>query len=164
MDDVSVGLWEKRQRRSTGMPSHLRRGYAEEKRKKYGLKVYLCGDRCHRNGTKSVHRNSETMLSLHQWGQRKAMMKNNWTIEEFRQEFHKKLFGGRSMINNVVIMGRLTKDPELKTTQSGLSVVSFTVAVDRNCQKDGERRADFLNVVAWRQTAEFVENTSRKAP
>ena len=39
------------------------------------------------------------------------MMKNNWTIEEFRQEFHKKLFGGRSMINNVVIMGRLTKDP-----------------------------------------------------
>ena len=47
------------------------------------------------------------------------------------------------MINNVVIMGRLTKDPELKTTQSGLSVVSFTVAVDRNCQKDGERRADF---------------------
>ena len=50
------------------------------------------------------------------------------------------------MINNVVIMGRLTKDPELKTTQSGLSVVSFTVAVDRNCQKDGERRADFLNV------------------
>lgn len=52
------------------------------------------------------------------------------------------------MINNVVIMGRLTKDPELKTTQSGLSVVSFTVAVDRNCQKDGERRADFLNVVA----------------
>ena len=61
------------------------------------------------------------------------------------------------MINNVVIMGRLTKDPELKTTQSGLSVVSFTVAVDRNCQKDGERRADFLNVVAWRQTAEFVE-------
>ncbi len=48
------------------------------------------------------------------------------------------------MINNVVIMGRLTKDPELKTTQSGLSVVSFTVAVDRNCQKDGERRADFF--------------------
>ncbi len=64
-------------------------GLCGRKAKKYGLKVYLCGDRCHRNGTKSVHRNSETMLSLHQWGQRKAMMKNNWTIEEFRQEFHK---------------------------------------------------------------------------
>ncbi|MFQ9519183.1 MAG: single-stranded DNA-binding protein [Acutalibacteraceae bacterium] len=61
------------------------------------------------------------------------------------------------MINNVVIMGRLTKDPELKTTQSGLSVVSFTVAVERKFQKSGERQADFLNVVAWRQTAEFVE-------
>lgn len=59
------------------------------------------------------------------------------------------------MINNVVIMGRLIKDPELKTTQSGLSVVSFTVAVDRKYQK--ERQADFLNVVAWRHTAEFVE-------
>ena len=61
------------------------------------------------------------------------------------------------MINNVVIMGRLTKDPELKTTQSGLSVVSFTVAVERKFQKSGERQADFRNVVAWRQTAEFVE-------
>lgn len=61
------------------------------------------------------------------------------------------------MINSVVIMGRLTKNPELKTTQSSLSVVSFTVAVDRKYQKGGERQADFLNVVAWRQTAEFVE-------
>lgn len=61
------------------------------------------------------------------------------------------------MINSVVIMGRLTKDPELKTTQSGLSVVSFTVAVDRKYQKGSERQADFLNVVAWRHTAEFVE-------
>lgn len=61
------------------------------------------------------------------------------------------------MINSVVIMGRLTKDPELKTTQSGLSVASFTVAVDRKYQKGSERQADFLNVVAWRQTAEFVE-------
>lgn len=66
------------------------------------------------------------------------------------------------MINSVVIMGRLTKNPELKTTQSGLSVVFFTVAVDRKYQKDGERQADFLNVVAWRQTAEFVEKYFRK--
>ena len=61
------------------------------------------------------------------------------------------------MINCAVIMGRLTADPELKTTNSGLSVTSFTVAVDRPYQKDGkEREADFINVVAWRQTAEFV--------
>ena len=49
------------------------------------------------------------------------------------------------MINNVVIMGRLTKDPELKTTQSGLSVVSFTVAVERKFQKSGEREQNHLN-------------------
>lgn len=61
------------------------------------------------------------------------------------------------MLNNVIIMGRLTKDPELKTTSAGLPVVSFTVAVDRRFQKDGERQADFLNVVAWRKAAEFVE-------
>lgn len=66
------------------------------------------------------------------------------------------------MINSVVIMGRLTKDPELKTTQSGLSVVSFTVAVDRKYQKGSERQADFLNVVAWRHTAEFVEKYFHK--
>ncbi len=64
------------------------------------------------------------------------------------------------MINSVIIMGRMTKDPELKTTQSGLSVISFTVAVDRKYQK--ERQADFLNVVAWRQTAEFVEKYFHK--
>ena len=61
------------------------------------------------------------------------------------------------MINSVVIMGRLTADPELKTTNSGLSVTSFCVAVDRPYKKDGkEREADFINVVAWRQTAEVV--------
>lgn len=61
------------------------------------------------------------------------------------------------MINSAVIMGRLTADPELKTTNSGLSVTSFSVAVDRPYQKDGkEREADFINVVAWRKTAEFV--------
>ena len=60
-------------------------------------------------------------------------------------------------INCAIIMGRLTADPELKTTNSGLSVTSFCVAVDRPYKKDGkEREADFINVVAWRQTAEFV--------
>ena len=59
------------------------------KSEKYGLKVYLCGERCHRNGPKSVHRNAETMLLLHQWGQRKAMKENGWTADEFRSEFFK---------------------------------------------------------------------------
>lgn len=61
------------------------------------------------------------------------------------------------MLNCAIIMGRLTADPELRTTQSGLSVASFCVAVDRSYVKEGEeRQADFINVVAWRGTAEFV--------
>ena len=61
------------------------------------------------------------------------------------------------MLNCAVIMGRLTADPELRTTTTGISVTSFTVAVDRSYVKPGEdRQADFINVVAWRQTAEFV--------
>jgi len=61
------------------------------------------------------------------------------------------------MLNCAVIMGRLTADPELRTTNTGLSVTSFTVAVDRSFVKAGEeRQADFINVVAWRNTAEFV--------
>ncbi|MEG0900213.1 MAG: single-stranded DNA-binding protein, partial [Oscillospiraceae bacterium] len=61
------------------------------------------------------------------------------------------------MLNCAVIMGRLTAEPELRTTNSGLSVTSFTVAVDRAFVKAGEeRQADFINVVAWRGTADFV--------
>lgn len=61
------------------------------------------------------------------------------------------------MLNVVALLGRLTADPELRTTQSGLSVCRFTVAVDRNFIDDnGNRQADFINCVAWRQTAEFV--------
>lgn len=61
------------------------------------------------------------------------------------------------MINCAVIMGRLVADPELRTTQSGISVTSFRVAVDRSYAKPGEdRQADFIDVVAWRQTADFV--------
>lgn len=61
------------------------------------------------------------------------------------------------MLNNAVIMGRLTSDPELRSTQSGVAVTRFTVAVDRGYVKQGEeRKADFINVVAWRSTAEFV--------
>lgn len=61
------------------------------------------------------------------------------------------------MLNKVILMGRLTRDPEIKFTQSNIPVCSFTVAVDRNYAKNGEQRqADFINVVAWRQSAEFV--------
>ena len=66
------------------------------------------------------------------------------------------------MLNIVVIMGRLTADPELKTTNSGISVTSFSVAVDRNFAKDGNRETDFINVVAWRFTAEFICKYFRK--
>lgn len=60
-------------------------------------------------------------------------------------------------LNCAVIMGRLTAKPELRTTQSGLAVTSFIVAVDRPYAKQGEeRQTDFINVVAWRQTAAFV--------
>ena len=67
------------------------------------------------------------------------------------------------MINCAVIMGRLVADPELRTTTGGISVTSFCVAVDRNYVKPGEeRQADFINVVAWRQTADFVTRYFRK--
>ena len=61
------------------------------------------------------------------------------------------------MINRVVLMGRLVSDPELKNTQSGVSVTTFRIAVDRSYVKAGEeRQADFFDIVAWRSTAEFV--------
>ena len=60
------------------------------------------------------------------------------------------------MLNRVILMGRLTADPELKKTNSDLSVTSFSLAVDRNYGKGADRQTDFINCVAWRQTAEFI--------
>jgi len=61
------------------------------------------------------------------------------------------------MLNRVILMGRLVSDPELKTTNSGISVTSFRIAVDRSYVRAGEeRKADFIDIVAWRNTAEFV--------
>ena len=61
------------------------------------------------------------------------------------------------MLNRIVIMGRLTRDPELRRTQSGTPVTSVRLAVDRDFKsQDGAKQADFFDVVAWRQTAEFV--------
>ncbi len=61
-------------------------------------------------------------------------------------------------MNQIVLMGRLTRDPELRYTNSRTAVASFTLAVDRPGNKDGERRTDFIDIVAWRGTAEFVSN------
>lgn len=67
------------------------------------------------------------------------------------------------MINRVVLIGRLTKDPELRTTQSGISVASFILAVDRNYKnKDGSRSTDFVNCVMWRKAAEIFCNYTYK--
>ena len=67
------------------------------------------------------------------------------------------------MLNIVAIMGRLVRDPELKTTQQGTSVCSFRIACDRSYTPKGqERQADFIDVVAWRQTAEFVSKHFQK--
>lgn len=61
------------------------------------------------------------------------------------------------MLNKAILMGRLTRDPELKYTQGNLPVVQFTIAVERNYSGNGgERQTDFINIVAWRKTAEFV--------
>ena len=62
------------------------------------------------------------------------------------------------MLNHITIMGRLTRDPELRRTGSGVAVASFSVAVDRDFGKNenGEKETDFIDCVAWRQTGEFV--------
>jgi single-strand DNA-binding protein len=59
-------------------------------------------------------------------------------------------------LNKVILGGRLTADPEIKKTGSGVAVTSFTIAVDRKYSKDSEKKADFITIVAWRQTAEFI--------
>ena len=61
------------------------------------------------------------------------------------------------MLNHITIMGRMTRDPELRRTASGVAVASFTLAVDRDFSpKEGEKETDFIDCVAWRNTAEFV--------
>lgn len=63
------------------------------------------------------------------------------------------------MLNQIIIMGRLTKDPELRHTSSGTPVATFTLAVDRDFKnQNGEKATDFIDCVAWRQTGEFVSN------
>ena len=68
------------------------------------------------------------------------------------------------MLNHITVMGRLTRDPELRTTQSGVSVASFTVACDRDFggRDGGEKQTDFIDCVAWRSTGEFVSKFFHK--
>ncbi len=65
-------------------------------------------------------------------------------------------------LNKVILAGRLTAEPELKTTQSGISVTSFSIAVNRRFSKDEQKQTDFINIVAWRQQAEFVSRYFHK--
>lgn len=63
------------------------------------------------------------------------------------------------MLNKIIIMGRLTRDPELRRTPGGTAVTSFSLAVDRDFKaQSGEKETDFIDVVAWRSTAEFVSS------
>lgn len=64
--------------------------------------------------------------------------------------------------NKVILGGRLTADPELKQTPSGISVCSFSIAVNRKYSKEGEQQTDFINCVAWRNTAEFISRYFKK--
>ena len=66
------------------------------------------------------------------------------------------------MLNHITIMGRLTRDPELRRTGTGVAVTSFTVAVDRDFTGDKERETDFIDCVAWRSTGEFVSKYFKK--
>ena len=68
---------------------HLFGGARRQKSEKYGLLVDLCGNRCHRLGEFAAHNNAQTMQQLHEYGQKKAMEEQGWTIEEFRKEFGK---------------------------------------------------------------------------
>lgn len=60
------------------------------------------------------------------------------------------------MLNHITIMGRLTRDPEMRRTGSGVAVTSFTIACDRDFGQNGQKETDFIDITAWRQTGEFV--------
>ena len=67
------------------------------------------------------------------------------------------------MLNKIILMGRLTRDPELRRTGSGTAVTSFSLAVDRDFKsQSGEKETDFIDIVAWRSTAEFVSDGGKR--
>ena len=73
---------------------HIFGGANRRKSEHYGACVYLCANRCHRNGPEAVHRNAETNRRLHEWGQEKLMRENGWSIEDFRRVFGKSYVDG----------------------------------------------------------------------
>lgn len=136
------------------------------KSEKYGLKVGLCGDSCHRNGRRSAHQCRETADALKQFWQIKYMTRFGASVSDFRAEFGKNYLeldyydDERSYPMNITALsGRLTKDPELRHTTSGKAVVAFTIAVDRPGVKD---KTDFIDCIAWEKKAEFVSRYFRK--
>lgn len=65
-------------------------------------------------------------------------------------------------MNKVILMGRLTADPEMRQTPNGIAVTRFSIAVNRKFAKEGQQKADFINCVAWRNTAEFIQKYFQK--
>ena len=122
---------------------HVYPGPFRDKSEKYGLKVGLCGESCHRNGRYAAHQCRETSDALKQFWQIKYMMAHKASVADFRAAFGKNYLeldyydDERSYPMNIIaISGRLTRDPELRTTPNGKPVVEFTVAVDRPGVKD----------------------------
>lgn len=137
-----------------------------DKSEKYGLKVGLCGESCHRNGRRSAHGCRETAEALKRHFQIKYMIEHHASIADFRAEFGKNYLDcdyyddERSYpMNGIAISGRLTRDPELRYTQNKTPVCSFRVAVDRPGAKG---KTDFLDCVAWEKKAEFVAKNFKK--
>lgn len=139
---------------------HVFPGPNRQKSEKYGLKVGLCGDSCHRNGRNAAHRCRETSDSLKQFWQAKYMIQHHASVQDFRDQFGKNYLelddfdDERSYPMNIVATsGRLVRDPEMRHTTSGKAVTSFCIAVDRPGTKD---KADFIDCIAWDKKAEFV--------
>lgn len=145
---------------------HIFGGALRRKSERDGLVVDLCHN-CHNEPPDGVHHNAAVMLRLHQIGQKMWMARTGGTVEDFRREYYKNYLEEETeesfMLNVVALMGRLVRDPELRKSPSGVSVTTFTIAVDRSFVRQGEQRqADFIDVVAWRATAEFVCKYFRK--
>ena len=145
---------------------HVFGGPLRAKSEKYGLKVGLCGESCHRNGKKAAHQCRETAEALKQFWQLRYMMEHKASVAEFRAEFGKNYLeldwydDERSYpMNLLALSGRLTRDPELRYKPDGTPVCSFTLAVNRPGTKD---KTDFIDCVVWEKKAEFVANNFRK--
>ncbi len=145
---------------------HVFGGPFRKKAEKYGLKVGLCGESCHRNGRTSAHQCRETADALKQFWQIRYMMQHRASVADFRAAFGKNYLDldyyddERSYPMNIsAISGRLVRDPELRRSQGGKAVTSFTVAVDRPGVRD---KTDFIDCVAWEKKAEFVSRYFRK--